>query len=393
MQVTGRPNSLLALLGAVVLCALGWLLWRSSWAGEPASLPLPPPTHAVSGARISASGSLEPIRDNPTTPSRSLPPAESGAAKSKPEEIASPRPDGTPAILLISNFVAPDYTPLIPQSALAQLRGLDGSQRSVQTQRSESFRIEGLVRQLYTLDVEAENFVHRQQRIDLSTDSGLRPNALGELVCTDPTMLWPDNWVAIVVETLDGKPLHTLAERAQLPPGKLFVGAFQVLTSRRAPDGLESREESGENLARFVPPRGHKSWQLPGNCIGSLERREPALFWVELRLYGKSVEAQALAPGQTELLFRIDRMHLEERLAGLRLRVLELDGRTPVQGARVTLNANISALRRDEQSGAPSTSDGVRLGPSFHRRRGLFSRMDPRSAPFQPVLFASRQGP
>lgn len=356
MQVPSKPVLALAALAALALLGLYLLALRWTAAG---SLPeaSAEARGASSDAGISAPAPVEPIDERHAQGARTqlgkeaMPEAELQAVRAT---------SGAPGIVLLVRFLSPNGMRLELDQGRAWLRDAQGEERSTPFAKCQEIRFEGLAPdEAHTLRIEAPGFEHRAQRIDLSFKGRIvREKKSGESVFSENSTLWPSDWVAIVVETTDGRPFAALADELGIHPARLFAGAFQARARLQPPDGRAAAADDSASLARFFPPPGYQSWELPGSCVGSLELLRPPPLWIELRLFDVPTSCELLLPGSTELVFRIDRTLLEGRLAHVRLRVVDAANGAPVEGALATLNADTSVHRRKDQGNVRSDRNG-----------------------------------
>lgn len=363
MRSARHQRVLLGILACVVLLIAALWTWSPiEGPSNPAVIAEPHGTRVDGGGVTSASKTPLEIVETPVSSppvvarSEIAPPAgHASRAESKPKPTAPE--DG---VTLDAQFTRPDGSVLEVERASIELRDAAGSVRSAAVRRSQLVRIERLVPDIYTVQVVAPGFDHREQILDMR----LGEQAPRDRVFQERLTLWPADWVAVVVETPDGRSFAALAADLGQEPMRLFVGAFQVHARLDAPgSGVASgaNQESGDGeskLARFRPPPKYKSWELPKSCIGSLEVLHRPPLWLGLDLFGKPVGWEMLAPGQHEVVFRIDLALLEARFARVALRVVDGRSHAPLAGASVTLRADASAHRRSDQSNVPTGRDG-----------------------------------
>jgi hypothetical protein len=262
----------------------------------------------------------------------------SEAAREELHEVAAKEaePAAPPSgIALTLRFVGPDRGALQPARASVRLTGPAGQELTRVSEDAPTLLFPGLAPVRYVAEVRAPGFTHRAEELDLS---GHDPAEQG---LSESLVLWPENWVAVVVLAQDGRPLRTLADELGIEPKRLFVDAFVA-----------------RGAGAFHKPPVYQQWQLSESVVGALFLSESPPLWVELLFHGQPVGQEPLATGQTEVVFRLSIAELETGLALLRLRVLEPQGDKPVAGANVTLRADNSAHRRKDQDRVPTRDDG-----------------------------------
>ncbi|TAH35269.1 MAG: carboxypeptidase regulatory-like domain-containing protein [Planctomycetota bacterium] len=353
----GRRNAALAAAAGLVLLLLGlaWLL-RGGSRGDRDREPQP--------ERVAAADALlQPAVLEPGAAERRLAPApdmpEDATAPIEKHEAAPPAEDVTATF--VGSFVRPDRAGVLAGPGTLRLRRADGSEREVGFPLGDSVTVAGLPLGHYTALVRAPGFRHREQALDLSSleyaEEDGRERRNGEPVFTLRLFLWPQNWVAVVVETRDGRPFGALAAELGMEPKQIFVAAFDARVWLEPPGPDAWSEPADRTVAVFRGPSGHHNWELPGAAVGSLELLKPPPLWAGLRVHQVPLGWELLPPGADEVVFRLDAAALEERLGRLRLRVVDANG-TPLPGALVTLLADGSAYRRGDLHDAAADGDG-----------------------------------
>jgi len=290
------------------------------------------------GRRASRTPELpQPASEHPAAPRRATvePSAEPQASREQVPQPAATVTAGPTGIELTLRFIGPDRGALQPASAVVSLTDAEGHVIRGSTKNSPTLLLAGLAPVRYVAAVQAPGFTHRAEVIDLSG------HALEEQGSAESLVLWPENWVAVVVLAQDGRPLRTLAAALGMEPKCLFVDAFVA-----------------RGAGKFQKPPVYQQWQISESVVGALLLTEPPPLTVELLFHGRPVGQESLAAGQTEVVFRLSLTELEKTLARLRLRVLAAQGDTPVVGAKATLRADTSAHRRADQENVPTREDG-----------------------------------
>jgi hypothetical protein len=291
--------------------------------------------------------------------------AKAPAAKPAVEHTA-PAPARGANVTLVAKFARPDSSDVEIASGVLELRDSKGAARTIDIKQSTSVRVTGLAPSIYVARVRAPDFEHREQFLDLTKLDEATRHGSDEPVFEKTLVCWPPQWVAVIVECTDGRPLASLARDLDTEPKRLFVGAFQVHTQLdppRMPTNGSSADagemQRGESaLARFRPPPDYKSFEIARSCVGSLELLHAPPMWVELELFSKPVGWESLQVGAREIVFRIDRSALDERFAGVKARIVDPKDHAPVAQALVTLRADSSALRRSDQTKVPTDAAG-----------------------------------
>ena len=376
-----QPKRAVGLL-VLGLCSIGilWLLWR----GAPADLdPLAPDARAarrpgttnssVDQAGLAAAPARVARDSARETSSEPEQPSES-------KQAAGPRaePDAAaPTYPLRLAFVLPDRSAAALEGVQVQLRAQSGERHSF----TRSGPLEELHARIgfgiYRLSVEAPNLRHFDETLDLSSEAEFE-NRDPEQGFFRRVTLWPSGWLPVIVRTRDGRPFEAITSELGYEPKRLFVDAFQLHASlERFEPGQALPPEPGKGeggefeLAHFQPPVGWQNVRIGDDMIGSLQVLAPPPFWVGLWLHGTLFESRLLQPTDRELRFEIDLADIDERLARVRLRLVDRDsGERVREGARATLKANTSAHRRhDLQERAPDENgaiDFVRVIPGAH---------------------------
>ena len=366
MPGSRQRSILLAIAALAMLLLLALFAWIST-SGRDRSGPLI--VHAPD-AEPSSPGvppdAAAPLDVEPTERARAE--VAKSAAASAPSARGTPSAPAAVAskITLLAKLTRPDKTELEVASGAVELRDAKGTLHRADIHQQRSVRISGLAPGIYVARVTAPDLDHRQQFVDLSHPEQATANDHGEPVIETKLVLWPAQWIAVVVETTGARPLSALATDLGYEPMTLFVGAFQVHTQIGAPRdaSAQSSAEASETqrgdsaLARFRPTPDYKSWELAKSCVGSLELVHAAPMWVELELFGKPVGWESLQPGAREIVFRIDRSALEERFARVTARIVDPKDHAPVASALVTLRADTSAHRRTDLTNVPSNAEG-----------------------------------
>jgi hypothetical protein len=350
----------LALAAPVLaLAGLAWLA-RTRPGAEPASpaAAFVHPASPVPGA--SAARAIDTLaadaQDEPaTTPGREA----VQLARALPSIEVRVKPPGRD---LVAHFVAPDASSLVVPSATVDLVDADGNlHRTVAARGASSVEIGGLNARPYTVDVRAPGFLHRTQVFEIRAQGPLPSGRVGPGSTlgagNERIVLWPEGWIPVVVRTPDGRPFRKLALDLGIEPKQLFVGAFGVLTRQTPPDSGAS--EDGPPPATFVLPPGYPSWELPDGAIGSLRLRRPPPFWAGLEVLGKPHGWRFVQSGDADVAFELGLDAFDERCASLRLRVIDALAKVPLPDAKLTLRADTSAHRRDDQDEVGPDGDGV----------------------------------
>jgi hypothetical protein len=99
--------------------------------------------------------------------------------------------------------------------------------------------------------------------------------------------------------------------------------------------------ECGEFNSRFLLDPGEA--QLGADALGMLTLSQPPPLFVSLAFGNRTVSTQRIEELPKELVFTIDPEMLRSLLAGVRLRLVQADGRTPFVGGSVTLSTQNGA--------------------------------------------------
>jgi hypothetical protein len=367
MSTSRQHKILLAISALVMLLLLTLFAWISTTSRE-----------RMKPSIVEAPASVE--SDGAPAPEVTAP-AGTDAASTERMEIARPaagkpkeaRKDSNPAaptsggVTLIATFSKPDGTELELPSGFVELRDAKGTSKRVEIHDQNNVQFDELAPSVYVARVTAPNFEHRDQFLDFTgADDAYTKKNRGEAVFEKKLVCWPADWIQVIVEATDGRPLSALAKDLGYEPRRLFVDAFQVHTQLATPRGASTQSSAdaletqrGESaLARFHAPPDYKSFEITKSCVGSLELLHAPPMWVELGMFGKPIGWESLQIGAREVVFRIDRKALDDRLARLTARVVDVKSHNPVSNALVTLRADISAHRRSDLGKQPTGNDG-----------------------------------
>jgi len=355
-------RSIFRFVAVVVLAGVAWLL-RSGEVGPRAVASAQPSSFVVAQPQLESSDDVREPPLDVATPEAAPSEAETSTAPIDNAAIVEKRP---PSVGFDGVFTSPGGSLVSLENAQVVFRGDRAPSRVIAIERGVQLLVLDLEPDLYTVDVNADGVVHRTQRFDLSdpasapTTRGTRVTPLfsGRVVPTfsEPLYVWPAEWVAVVAHTRDGRAFTAIADKLTMEPRRLFVGAFDVRVRLTAP-GLDAQAQGESGVAVFRPPPRYQSWELPGSAVGSLELLQEPPMWIGLDVFGLPLGWKRLAPGAHEVGFVLDASDLEPRFATLALHVTNAAG-APATDARVTLRADTSAHRREDQGDVAPDSDG-----------------------------------
>ena len=340
---------------------VGWLV-RTSTRDAPSA-----PAVAIPEEELPSSDApwrLDPLDEEGRTERNPLAPETMGGAG---EDGATEEGDVPGGVGFVGSFVLPDRNRVRLDAGTVEFTHEDGTRREREVHDAEGVFVADLPAARYRVAVRAEGYRHREQTLDLTADENYTTardsRGAPTRVYEHRLTLWPADWIAVIVETPDGRPFPVLADELGLEPRRIFVGAFEART-RPDPPGEGAWSEVVDSApARFRPAPGYQGWQLPGSCIGSLQVTEPPPFWVGLGVHGVPVGWELVQPRQTEVRFRLDAAALESRFATLTLRVVDAATERALPDARVTLRADTSAHRRaDLHDVVPDSEGRVTIG-------------------------------
>jgi hypothetical protein len=387
MRVTPRRSILIAFTALAVVLSLGLLVWISG------SIRERPMVDAARVARTAESDRTESSSPVATPELETSAPARTEIAKPalpRAEPTPNPAPAASAArdgVTLIANFVRPDFKELEVAHATVELRDSRGAVRSVTVEHKSFARFSSLAPDVYVAHVAASELEHREETLDLGHASKAKKGHEGEIVVERRIVLWPADWVAVLVETTDGRALSALAADLESTPARLFAKAFQMRTQLDPPAAIDAQGVASERglsrqatastlsnasvdamrpdasrpeatLARYHPSQESQRWELPKSCVGALELVHPPPMWVALDLFGEPLGWELLGSSTHEVAFRIDRAAFENRFARVTVRVVDPENHAAVANALVTLRADTSAFRRPDITNVPSGSDG-----------------------------------
>ena len=360
-----RPGRAAALIAALVV--VGLILWFSLGEGGQGA-------QSVAGEDARASTLESPTRldlleaQGPAAaeaPQRV--PSEAATTSDLQASTAERESEPEPDVLFtfVGKFVDPTRAELTPSDAVSTLTNAQGREWVVGTNGESQVVFPNLSEGRYTLRTAAAGFRRHEEVliIDQSQNVDDSERVGGRLFITWSARitLWSEEWIAVVVESMEGESLNDFAASIGIEPKRLFVDAFEVRT-RLGPPNVDSwAEVVPDPPAVWHKPRGWHNWELPGNCIGSLRLREPPPLWAGLAFHGRLQGWEIVQPGQNQVLFRFDAEDLLGAFSRLHLRVIDPGG-VPLPEARVTLRADNSGHRRgDLMDVAPDDGGHVTL--------------------------------
>lgn len=348
---------------AIAIVLVAWRILGAEPQAGPTSEPSFTPTLVDEEPRDAPAGPRHALVD--TSPAVELAEHREPAATTvkPPGETADEHAEAvqvTSTFSLRGRFVQPDHAVIQVESARVVLTGSRGLVREVAVAHASAVLVRDLEPDVYVARVAAPGFEHREQVLDLTQpERASREHfADSEAAFDERLVLWPDAWIAVVVITPDGRPFEEIADELQLERKRLLVDAFTVRTRFDPPDDEAWGLAAVPQPAVWRAPPLYQSWSLPGACVGSLQVLEPPPFWVGLAVHGVPLGWEVVSPGDREVVFRLDAQMLEDRLATVRMRVLDAPGGAPKGDVRVTLKADTSAHRRKDQANVQPDPDG-----------------------------------
>jgi 5-hydroxyisourate hydrolase-like protein (transthyretin family) len=232
-----------------VFLSLGLLVWVSASIRE---------KPVVDPSRIARTAESEPSDSSSSVATPELEttaPARTEIAKPAPPQV-EPTPSAAPAassvkdgVTLVARFVRPDFKELEVAHASVELRDARGAVRSVSVEHKSFARFSSLAPDVYAAHVAASELEHREETLDLSHANDAKKGHEGEIVVEKRIVLWPADWVAVLVETTDGRPFSALAVDLQYTPMHLFVGAFHARVQLEPPDARNASVAAGPSDA------------------------------------------------------------------------------------------------------------------------------------------------
>jgi hypothetical protein len=260
------------------------------------------------------------------------------------------------SVSFTGELVLPSGERIEVASFRAELRGESGPALSASGVGQGSISFRGLTPQVYELSVQAEGYTHDTQVLDYS-------DAAGELeepgAVTVRVILWPSNWIPLVIRTADGRPFRALAEDLGWEARQMFVKAFDIKVSAELAGPGSELPALDPELATFHVPSGNQVVELASAVAGSLELHVDPPLWAGLWIHGQHFASGILRSTREQLYFEIDHEDVAASLSGVELRVVDSASGLPVAGARVTLKADISSHRRADLSDQETDADGV----------------------------------
>lgn len=358
---------------AVVAWLVGSLVTRAQPERDAEERATSSTTRASERAELASDAQLAVERREVEQPRDDRVPETSGPLAGAATPVTDTRPPTPFGLIAIEGrFETSEGKGITVPRAHVELRGEDDVVHAADVANAESVTFADLHPGRWSVRVEAEGFVHREQTLDVLAPDGtgrrsgsehrVRASAESDARTTvsERLVLWPDGWIAVIVETPDGRPFAELATELGADPMQLFVGAFGARARDEAPTDADDAP-SASFLVEFHPPPKYKTWEVVRACVGSLELHERPTrwpIWIGLEVYGRVHAWAPLELGAREIRFVIDRDALDARFASVRLRALDATTRAPIAGARVTLRADRSANRRPDLTGVPTRDDG-----------------------------------
>jgi len=164
--------------------------------------------------------------------------------------------------------------------------------------------------------------------------------------------------ILIKLVDADGQPIFG-SGGGRKHPGNMV----RAMASRRAPpallgadsDVLAHDSECARFANRWELTYEHKD--LATDVLGVLELLEPPPLFVSLLSGAAVLETRELTELPAELVFTFEEEDLRAKLGGLRVRLLEADGRTPAAGRGVELFSDITMYAKSDPEGRAELHD------------------------------------
>lgn len=338
---------LLALVLALANAALAWRLWLAPRAEPDASAPavLEPGTpqreareaaaqrgavreeSAASSAASAAASSGAPARGGVVSAA-----ASPGAAE-REREARAPQPapplEGT---LLFGRVRSSDGRMLSGGVGWVYGSGLAKPLATFRPREGGHYAVAGLPSGTLRLRLRAEGHSELEQLLEVSAGTA-------EL---ERDLVLERTWIlALKLVTPEGRPLHAaLAERGWARSDELAAVATTWEPSGDLPSS--AARELSYGVPRWVSAQGPSAFgakpQVSRDHAGHFELAELRPLFVSVLLRTALLVTSRVEPGQAELVLTIPVERVEERLATLRLRVLDARTRTPLASAEVGLH-------------------------------------------------------
>jgi hypothetical protein len=325
-----------------VLLALGigWLVWNewlhsnSRDTGAPAVVAQVPvgSTSQPPAQPVPPAAGLE----SPCIPLEAETKAEPASAPAAP---ASTAPES--AEILVRGTVRDEKGQPVPS---AWLRWVD--ERGIETVSEVSagaYSVAGLHAQRYVVGLGSSGWRHEQVDVGIDAQPALQQRDF---------TVHSNARVLIRILGTDGTPLIGIEDKHEFAGNRL-----RAYTSPRAPaarldpDGLvrQASSEYGRFTGHWTLLREHPD--IGADCLGEVEFYEPLPLFVSLVCGTAVVATRELTELPPEIVFTLDPSALRSQLAGLRVRLLQPDGKTPVTQGDLELFADSSNSAKADSEG------------------------------------------
>ncbi len=341
----------LLLAGAVALC-MAVVVWLAN----------PREGRAVATPPSSASSKVAAARDDLTSPVPREDVPSPSRTKATPQRMPEPPEVASSKATYEVRFSLerPDRAPIVVPQADIEVVLSDGTQRHA-TATSGSRTSMRLPSGPCTVRVHADGFVHHVQLVLVESDRRERGHPDDDPQ-DERLVLWAvgKEWVAVVVQTNDGRPFRTLAEDLGLEPKRFFYQSFDMRVQLSPPgQGVPFEPARGpEHVATFHRPPEYKSFEFASGVAGQLELEHDPPMWAQLLLFGAPLGVEVIHPGDREVVFHLDQAAFDSCCSRVKLRVLDAHTHAPITDAKVTLRADTAPHRRTDQENVRPEWDG-----------------------------------
>jgi hypothetical protein len=321
----------IALLFALVI---GWLAWNS----RAANAPLANTTAPAASPRAPKAEERAPALVSATSR------AELESASHEHSAAPAPAPASAPvdsAEILVRGSVRDERGILVPSGALDWIDEL-GVRRSARI-TDGSYSLPGLLAGQYLVMAVTSKRCEDQTDVTVNSTPAIQQRDFTIHPRPEiPIRIVSDDGTALIGLDSERKPLpgNLLRVRAsRTPPSGLLDPSALLLQARTDCAGFGTRWDYG--LPSGTSP----------DCLGILVLDRPPPLFVSL-VYGNAVVAtQHIDEVPEEIVFRLRADSLISRRAGVRLRVLDSDGKTPITQGNALLYAGTSIARHTDAEG------------------------------------------
>lgn len=312
-------------LALLVVLAVGWLAWSSKGTKARAVVARPPASSAPTQPEAESITSSAPEATRSGVRSESAPPPASNAPSSPPLDSAE---------ILVRGSVR-DEQGQPAKSAYLRWVENSGTEHFVRC-TDGAFAAPGLRPGHYLVVLGGEAYRREELQIDLSATPVIQSRDF----VVHAGMRFPIRVVDASGASPLGPPDSDATRRAWSLTVRATRNAPPETVNALSPSTNEFSECGEFNSRYLLDP---EEAPLGADALGLLTLSQPPPLFVSLAFGNRTVATRRIEELPKELVFTIDPERLRSLLAGVRLRLVETDGRTPFVGASVTLSTQNGA--------------------------------------------------